>query len=107
MAVGNTLKAVLWRGSGCGLVPFDDRTIAARDGGVDALTVRFGRDGAAEIHGRAHLSDVNADGRRDLVLHFATAATGIVAGDTSASLTGATFDGEAIEGGDAIVTVAR
>jgi hypothetical protein len=74
---------------------------------VDALTVRFGRDGAAEIHGRAHLSDVNADGRRDLVLHFATEATGIVAGDTSASLTGATLDGEAIEGSDAIVTVSR
>jgi hypothetical protein len=73
---------------------------------VDALTVRFGPDGAAEIHGRTHLSDANADGRRDLVLHFATAATGIAAGDTSASLTGATLDGEAIAGSDTIVTVA-
>ena len=74
---------------------------------VDPLTVRFGPDGAVEIHGRRHMSDVNADGRSDLVLHFAIAATGIVAGNTSASLTGKTFDREAIEGTDVIVTVPR
>jgi hypothetical protein len=74
---------------------------------VDPMTVRFGPDAAAEIHGRGHLSDVNDDGGVDLILHFATAAAGIVAGSDSTSLSGKTFDGVAIEGQDAIVTVPR
>lgn len=74
---------------------------------IDPMSVRFGPDEAAEVHGKGHLADVNGDGRLDLVLHFATEATGIVAGSTSASLTGRTIDGVSFEGSDAIVTVPR
>ena len=49
--------------------------------------------------------DLNHDGKPDLVLHFNTQATGIKCGDASASLTGKTFGGLAIEGSDSIRTV--
>jgi hypothetical protein len=72
---------------------------------VDSLSVEFGPNGAIEAHGKGHIEDVNGDGKNDLMLHFRTQATGIQCGDTSASLTGQTFNGEEIEGTDAIVTV--
>jgi len=72
---------------------------------VDPLTVRFGPNGAVEAHGRGHIEDADRDGDLDLVLHFRTQDTGIVCGDTSASLTGETFSGQAIEGSDSIRTV--
>jgi hypothetical protein len=72
---------------------------------VDPLTVRFGPKGAKEAHNTGHIKDVNHDGDSDLVLHFKTRATGIKCGDTSASLTGATFNGDLIEGTDIIRTV--
>jgi hypothetical protein len=72
---------------------------------VDPLTVRFGPRGAKEVHSTGHIKDVNHDGNSDLVLHFKTRATGIKCGDTSASLTGATFDGDSVEGTDIIRTV--
>lgn len=72
---------------------------------VDPLTVEFGPDGAFEAHGRGHIKDVDGDSDLDLVLHFAVQETGISCGDTSASLTGETFGGEAIEGSDSIKTV--
>ena len=72
---------------------------------VDPLSVKFGPDGATEAHGRGHREDVNGDGKKDLVLHFRTQDTGIVCGDTSASLTGETFSGQAIEGSDSLRTV--
>jgi len=72
---------------------------------VDPLSVRFGPNGGVEIHGRGHRSDVNRDGRADLVLHFAIAATGIVENRTTASLTGKTLDGLSIEGSQSIMTV--
>jgi hypothetical protein len=72
---------------------------------VDPLSVKFGPDGATEAHGRGHRQDVNRDGKKDLVLHFRTQDTGIVCGDTSASLTGKTFSGQAIKGSDWIRTV--
>jgi hypothetical protein len=72
---------------------------------VDPLTVEFGPGGATEAHGRGHIEDVNHDGEPDLVFHFRTQETGIQCGDTSASLTGETFDGDAIEGTDVIKTV--
>ncbi len=40
-----------------------------------------------------------------MIFHFATQATGIVCGTTSAALTGNTFDGQAIRGTDSINTV--
>jgi hypothetical protein len=72
---------------------------------VDPLSVQFGPADATEVHGRGHLQDVDGDGDRDLVLHFATQATGIECGDTSVSLTGVAFDGQEIQGADSIVTV--
>jgi Right handed beta helix region len=72
---------------------------------VDPLSVRFGPKGAKEAHQKGHVEDVNHDGEPDLVLHFATQATGITCGDTSASLTGETRDGDPIQGSDAITTV--
>ncbi|MGV7224442.1 MAG: lectin-like protein [Nitrospinales bacterium] len=71
---------------------------------VDPLSVEFGPDGAIENHGRGHIEDVDGDGDLDLVLHFRTQDTGIQCGDTSASLTGETFSGQAIEGSDSIKT---
>jgi hypothetical protein len=72
---------------------------------VDPLSVQFGPNGATETHNKGHIEDVNQDGEPDLVLHFRTQATGIQCGDTSASLTGETFDGDAIQGSDSIKTV--
>jgi len=72
---------------------------------VDPLSVEFGPKGAFEAHGKGHIEDVNGDGKKDLVLHFRTQETGIACGDTSASLTGATFQGDQIQGSDTIKTV--
>jgi hypothetical protein len=72
---------------------------------VDPLSVEFGPSGATEAHGKGHIEDVDHDGEPDLMLHFRTQATGITCGDTSASLTGETFDHEPIEGTDSIKTV--
>ena len=72
---------------------------------VDPLSVEFGPNGATEAHNRGHIEDVDGDGDDDMVLHFRTQETGIQCGDTSASLTGQTFDGTPIEGSDAIQTV--
>lgn len=72
---------------------------------VDPTTVLFGRTGteAAPVH--STLEDVDGDGDTDMVLHFKTQNTGIRCGDTSASLTGETVNGQAIEGSDTIKTV--
>ena len=72
---------------------------------VDPLSVEFGPIGAAEAHGKGHIEDVNGDGKNDLVLHFNTQDTGIQCGQTSALLTGETFDGQEIGGSDSIQTV--
>ena len=72
---------------------------------VDPLSVEFGPNGATEAHSQGHIEDVNHDGKPDLVLHFKTHAIGIKWGETSASLTGETFDGRPIQGSDAIKTV--
>jgi len=72
---------------------------------IDPASVKLGPSGAAEIHRRGHIEDVNNDGLADLVLHFATPATGIQCGDNSAILTGMTLSGQLITGSDAIKTV--
>ena len=69
---------------------------------VDPSTVAFGPDEAAITHTAGHIDDVNGDGFPDLVLHFQTTETGIDCGDTSASLTGQIFGGQAIRGEDAV-----
>jgi uncharacterized delta-60 repeat protein len=80
---------------------------------VDPASVCFGsandpskRD-CTEKHNQGHLEDANADGRTDLLLHYETHETGIVAGDTTACLTGTTYSGLAIEGCDTISTNAE
>lgn len=72
---------------------------------VDPISVEFGPNGAFESHERGHIEDVDEDGDLDLMLHFSVRDTGIVCGDTSASLTGETFDGQPIAGSDSIKTV--
>jgi hypothetical protein len=74
---------------------------------VDASTVEFGPDGAMMIHKNAHLEDVDGDGDIDMVLHFRTQDTGIADGDTEASLSGETFDGQDILGTDSVRTVSE
>jgi len=72
---------------------------------VNLDTVRFGPDGAAEVHSRNHVQDVDNDGDMDLLLHFRILQTGIQCGDTEATLTGETWDEVPIIGTDSIVTV--
>jgi FG-GAP repeat len=72
---------------------------------VDATTVFFGAIGNEAAPAHSALEDVDGDGHTDMILHFRTQDTGIVCGNTSASLTGSTFSGQAIEGSDSIRTV--
>ncbi|MEN8130376.1 MAG: hypothetical protein ABFS45_09335 [Pseudomonadota bacterium] len=72
---------------------------------IDATTVRFGPNGAGIAHAQEHIEDVDDDGDSDLLLHFRTQAKGIACGDTTATLTGETFSGDAIAGSDSIKTV--
>lgn len=72
---------------------------------VDAKTVLFGANGNEAYPVQSAIEDVDGDGKRDMMLHFNTQDTGIVCGDSKAYLTGETFNGQAIEGYDSIVTV--
>lgn len=74
---------------------FDATTVAP-------LSVEFGPDGAKEAHEKGHIEDVDDDGDLDLVLHFRTQETGIGCEDIEASLTGETFNGQAIDGFDSV-----
>ncbi|MDQ3773700.1 MAG: LamG domain-containing protein [Pseudomonadota bacterium] len=84
-----------------------DNTTAFDATTVDPDTVRFGRTGteAAPVQDTPEDVDVDGDGDIDRVLQFNTQATGILCGDTSATLTGQTFDGQTIHGTDSIQTV--
>jgi hypothetical protein len=72
---------------------------------VDPTTVRFGRTGTEAAPVQSALEDVNGDGRLDMILRFNTQDTDFLCGDISATLTGQTFSGQAIEGFDSIMTV--
>jgi len=72
---------------------------------IDPNTVRFGATGREASPLRFSLEDVNGDGTVDMVLHFKTQQTAIACGQTSATLTGITFDGLNIQGSDRIATV--
>jgi len=71
---------------------------------VDFSTVTFGPDGATPAHD-GHVEDVNDDGFMDAVFHFRTQETGIICGDTEATLNGETFDETRFTGTDTIKTV--
>ena len=74
---------------------------------VDHTTVTF--EGASETHvdkktglARRHEEDVDGDGDTDLVLHFRLGDTDLTCDSTEGTLSGETFDGQAIEGTDAV-----
>ena len=71
---------------------------------VDVSTVRFGPAEASPAHD-GHVEDVNNDGYMDMMFHFKTQETGIVCGDTEATLTGETSDGIPFTGSDTMKTV--
>jgi hypothetical protein len=101
---GSTINPVNPRSHGViPLAILSDETFDAHT--VDPLSVSFGPGGAFEKHGKGHREDVDMDGDQDLVLHFETQASGLQCGDTSASLTGMTYDGQAISGADSLITV--
>lgn len=79
---------------------------------VDHTTVTF--EGASETHvdrksgqPRRHEKDVDGDGDIDLVFHFRLGGTDLTCDSTEAALTGETFDGQAIEGTDAVRMIDR
>jgi len=72
---------------------------------VDPSMVLFGATGSEAAPLRSALKDVDRDGDFDMILHFKTQETGIQYGDTSASLTGGTPDGQIIQGSYCIKTV--
>ncbi|MBU8869893.1 MAG: T9SS type A sorting domain-containing protein, partial [Gemmatimonadales bacterium] len=83
---------------------------------LDQATIRFGPDEATAANHPGHNNnrnhirhsmDINHDGHPDLMFHFRLAETGIHCGDTEATLTGETFDGEPVLGTDVIRTVPK
>lgn len=68
---------------------------------VNPSTVKFGPSMAPAIK-PALLFDVNGDGKKDMVLNFKIQNTGMVCGQTSATLTGLTKTGVPIQGSDSI-----
>jgi hypothetical protein len=79
---------------------------------IDPTSLRFGPNEAPPAHdlsdGWPHgdaLNDVDGDGFVDLLAHFSTQETGIVCGDTEATLTGEALDGSSFQGTDSIRTV--
>jgi hypothetical protein len=89
-----------------GLIPVAVLTTDTFDASaVDATTVFFGANGSEAAPAHSALEDVDGDGNTDMILHFRAQETGIVCGNTSASLTGSTFSGQAIKGSDSIRTV--
>ena len=100
---GSTVNPINVRSKG--VTPVAVLTTADFDAStVDPSSVTFGPAGATDAHGTGHLEDVDGDGDLDLVFHFYTDLAGIECGQAEATLTGATLDGQAIEGSDVIVT---
>lgn len=71
---------------------------------IDFSSVGFGEEEAQPVHD-GHVEDVNADGFMDMVFHFKTQETGIVCGDTEATMRGKTFDGTPFIGTDKLKTI--
>jgi hypothetical protein len=107
---GNETNRVNCNPRARGLIPVAILTSADFDAtAVDQSTVRFGPGQAADVQSphfgvQRHEKDVDGDGDLDLLFRFRTADTGIQCGDTEATLTGMTFDGQAITATDAIQT---
>lgn len=80
---------------------------------VDVSSLRFGStdvvatgNGATPAHD-GHFTDVNNDGKIDLVLHFETQASGFERGDDTGRLVGETTDGIPISGTDTVRIVGK
>lgn len=87
-----------------GVIPVAILTIQGFDATrVDPLSVRFGPNGAAEVHGRGHVEDVDSDGVLDMMFHFSQPDTGIHCLLRQAVLTGVTIDGVLIRGVDSVL----
>ena len=71
---------------------------------VNFSTVEFGPGKASPVHD-GHVEDVNGDGFDDMVFHFKTQETGIVCGNSDATLTGETTGGPGFTGTDTVKTV--
>ena len=74
---------------------------------VDHTTVFF--EGVSETHvhkksrkPRRHEEDADGDGDTDLIFHFRVGDTGLACSSTEGTLIGETFDGQSIEGTDAV-----
>ncbi len=72
---------------------------------VDTGTVRFGATGAEATPIDVRLTDVDGDGRRDMVFRFQIQDTGIQCGDTSAFLAGQISGGPSFIGSSPLTTV--
>lgn len=79
---------------------------------VDHTTVTF--EGASEMHvdkqsgePRRHEEDVDGDGDVDLVFHFRLGDTDLACDSAEGTLTGETYDGQPIEGTDAVRMIDR
>lgn len=74
---------------------------------VDRQSLTFGHSGSEASLAMCDPGgqDVNNDGLPDLLCHFNTQQTGLVAGDNTAVLEGKTVDGKTIHGSEAIRTV--
>ena len=70
---------------------------------IDVSTVRFGPGDAAAI--RYEVWDLNGDGASDVALRFKIPESEIRCGDTEATLTGKTIEGQSFAGTDVIRTV--
>ncbi len=70
---------------------------------VNIDSIRFGPDGAEVVQSR--VKDVDHDGDWDLVFKVKTGETGIACGDTEATLSAQTLDGDPVTGTDSIKTV--
>jgi hypothetical protein len=69
---------------------------------INVSTVRFGISGQEAASTGRSISDVNGDGRNDLLLQFNVTSTGLTCQSTTATLTGQTTSGQPIRGSDTV-----
>lgn len=72
---------------------------------AEPTAIRFGHAGTEASPANFTLTDIDGDGRTDMLLHFRTQRTGIQCGDQYAALSGKTLSGENLHGTDSIQTV--
>jgi hypothetical protein len=79
-----------------GMIPFVISTSETFDAStIDVSTLLFGPGEAMAAHEGGHLEDADGDGDIDLVIHVRAEDTGIQCGDTTATFSATTFDGQA------------